>query len=130
MWRIITNKNPHTNTTGSVDVNDDGTVSILVPVDSLVTLTTLTSGVKGSFKHPSPASSAFPFPYADDFDGGEKTVGFSEANNFADQSGSFEFFTNHSSVDGHKNTLRQVRNNSLVCEWFKCWPLVVAAYCK
>jgi hypothetical protein len=50
-----------------VTVNTDGTVSISIPADSMVTLTTTTG--QGWVKpiQPVPASQPFPFPYADDF---------------------------------------------------------------
>ena len=45
----------------------DGTVSLELDVDSIYTLTTLTTGNKGSFPAPPPAA-VFPPAHVDDFD--------------------------------------------------------------
>ncbi|XP_061890718.1 galactocerebrosidase isoform X1 [Entelurus aequoreus] len=83
----------------------DGDFSLELCEDELYTLTTLTSGRKGSHPHP-PASSAFPKLYKDHFDVREPP--FSEAPNFADQTGVFEYFTNLTDPGPHVFTLRQV----------------------
>ena len=43
------------------------TVTVNLPVDTVVTLTTSSNGEKGSY--PVPASQPFPLPYKDDFNG-------------------------------------------------------------
>ncbi|XP_043930035.1 galactocerebrosidase-like [Protopterus annectens] len=75
-------------------------------VDEVYTLTTITTGHKGGFPNPPPESQPFPKKYKDDF-----TVlipPFSEAPNFADQSGVFEYYRNASDPGDHVFTLRQV----------------------
>lgn len=69
----------------------------------MITLSTVATAAKGKYADP-PPSSSFPIPYTETFD----NPIFSEASNFADQSGKFETFYNQSSTDGHKWTLRQV----------------------
>ncbi|XP_002122521.2 galactocerebrosidase [Ciona intestinalis] len=89
---------------GSVAVDKTGQVSIHLPIDSVITLSTITTAMKGSYPTP-PAPAEFPLPYSDSFD---KTPGFSEPFNFADQAGSYETFHNNTSDDGHEWTFRQV----------------------
>ena len=87
-------------------------MTVHLPVDVLVTLTTVATGNKG--RHPTPPPSGqLKLPYNDNFEISKPVDGqtvFSEANNWADQSGSFEYFTNQSetSAGGRRNTLRQV----------------------
>ncbi|XP_049626524.1 galactocerebrosidase [Suncus etruscus] len=75
--------------------------------DELFTLTTLTTGNKGSYPLP-PKSEPFPQVYADDFN--VDYPDFSEAPNFADQTGVFEYFVNTEDYGEHRFTLRQVLN--------------------
>ena len=64
----------------------NGSITLLVSPNALYTLSTL-NGTKGSFPEPVPARKAFPFPYADDFDGYAVS---SQASYLTDQAGSFE----------------------------------------
>ncbi|XP_002734950.1 galactocerebrosidase-like [Saccoglossus kowalevskii] len=80
----------------------NGTFSLLLGVDELYTLTTLSVGHKGQYPN-SPASEPFPLPYSDDF---EKYAEFSEADYFADQSGVFEI--RQSNDLEHGKVMRQV----------------------
>ncbi|XP_016045377.1 galactocerebrosidase isoform X3 [Erinaceus europaeus] len=75
--------------------------------DELFTLTTLTSGRKGSYPPP-PPSKPFPHSYKEDFN--VDYPFFSEAPNFADQTGVFEYFMNIEDPGEHRFTLRQVLN--------------------
>lgn len=75
--------------------------------DELFTLTTLTTGSKGSYPPP-PKSQPFPPTYTDDFN--VEYPFFSEAPNFADQTGVFEYFMNTEDPGEHRFTLRQVLN--------------------
>jgi galactosylceramidase len=65
---------------------ESGTFTISLPVDTVVTLSTLSGQQKGSFPD-IPPSTPFPLPYSDSFDSYPK---YSEAQYFADQSGVFE----------------------------------------
>ncbi|XP_069592492.1 galactocerebrosidase isoform X1 [Ranitomeya imitator] len=82
-----------------------GSFTLELDVDEVYTLTTLTSGHKGSYPNP-PASQSFPRKYKDDFN--VRNPPFSEAPCFADQSGVFEYFTNTSDPGDHVFTFRQV----------------------
>ncbi|XP_051724527.1 galactocerebrosidase [Ctenopharyngodon idella] len=83
-----------------------GYFSLEIDVDEVYTFTTVTNGQKGSYPDP-PPSAHFPKTYKDDFDvPGDKY--FSEAPNFADQTGVFEYFANLSDPGPHVFTLRQV----------------------
>ncbi|KAM4831108.1 galactocerebrosidase isoform X4 [Urocitellus parryii] len=75
--------------------------------DELFTLTTLTTGRKGSHPLP-PKSQSFPLSYKDDFN--VDYPFFSEPPNFADQTGVFEYYTNIEDKGEHHYTLRQVLN--------------------
>ncbi|MBZ3869119.1 Galactocerebrosidase [Sciurus carolinensis] len=75
--------------------------------DELFTLTTLTTGRKGSHPLP-PKSQSFPLTYKDDFN--VDYPFFSEAPNFADQTGVFEYYMNVEDPGEHRYTLRQVLN--------------------
>ncbi|XP_052227631.1 galactocerebrosidase-like [Dreissena polymorpha] len=78
----------------------DGRVKLQLNVDELVTLTTVTTGNKGSHPDP-PPDTEFPLPYKEDF---ENYVEDMEPYNFAQQTGVFEV---HS--DGnHGNMMRQM----------------------
>uniref|UniRef100_A0A8C9WK94 Galactocerebrosidase n=1 Tax=Scleropages formosus TaxID=113540 RepID=A0A8C9WK94_SCLFO len=83
----------------------DGTFSLDLDVDEVYTLTTITTGQKGA--HPAPPSST-PFPkiYKDDFN--VRNPPFTEAPDFADQTGVFEYFINLTDPGPHVFTLRQV----------------------
>ncbi|XP_020855953.1 galactocerebrosidase isoform X1 [Phascolarctos cinereus] len=83
----------------------NGTVTLKLGVDEVYTLTTITTGQKGSYPIP-PVSQPFPTSYKDDFN--IRNPPFSEAPNFADQTGVFEYFTNVEQVGDHAFTLRQV----------------------
>jgi galactosylceramidase len=71
---------------GSITVSDDGTFTVFLPVDTVMTITTLTGQRKGSYSS-IPPSAPFPVPYSDDFD---SYPDYGEAQYFADQSGVFE----------------------------------------
>uniref|UniRef100_A0A8D2JN57 Galactocerebrosidase n=1 Tax=Sciurus vulgaris TaxID=55149 RepID=A0A8D2JN57_SCIVU len=75
--------------------------------DELFTLTTLTTGRKGNHPLP-PKSQSFPLTYKDDFN--VDYPFFSEAPNFADQTGVFEYYMNVEDPGEHRYTLRQVLN--------------------
>ena len=64
----------------------DGSVSLAIGVEAMITLTTVASGRKGAPAAPIPASAPFPLPFEDDF------TGYAEdamAHFFSDQFGSF-----------------------------------------
>ncbi|KAG9481761.1 hypothetical protein GDO78_010797 [Eleutherodactylus coqui] len=82
-----------------------GLFTVELGVDEVYTLTTLTTGQKGSYPKP-PESQPFPRKYMDDFN--VRNPPFSEAPYFADQSGVFEYFTNTSDPGEHVFTFRQV----------------------
>ncbi|XP_030885315.1 galactocerebrosidase isoform X3 [Leptonychotes weddellii] len=88
-------------------LDSSGTFTLELQEDELFTLTTLTTGGKGSYPLP-PKSQPFPRIYKDDFDFDYPF--FSEAPNFADQTGVFEYFTNIEDPGEHRFTLRQVLN--------------------
>uniref|UniRef100_M3YAJ4 Galactocerebrosidase n=2 Tax=Mustela putorius furo TaxID=9669 RepID=M3YAJ4_MUSPF len=88
-------------------LDSGGTFTLELQEDELFTLTTLTTGTKGSYPLP-PKSMPFPQVYKDDFD--VDYPFFSEAPNFADQTGVFEYFTNIEDPGEHRFTLRQVLN--------------------
>ncbi|XP_060736458.1 galactocerebrosidase [Tachysurus vachellii] len=83
----------------------NGTFSLDLEVDEIYTLTTITTGSKGSYQEP-PSSAPFPKIYSDDFD--VSNPYFSEAPFFADQTGVFEYFNNLTDAGAHVYTLRQV----------------------
>ncbi|XP_036405723.1 galactocerebrosidase-like isoform X1 [Megalops cyprinoides] len=83
----------------------DGTFTLELDVDEVYTLTTLTTGVKGSYPAP-PASTPFPKSYKDDFN--VRNPAFTEAPDFADQTGVFEYYINLTDPGPHVFTLRQV----------------------
>ncbi|XP_066132408.1 galactocerebrosidase isoform X2 [Saccopteryx bilineata] len=88
-------------------LDTDGSFSLELQEDELFTLTTLTTGSKGSYPPP-PKSQPFPRVYKDDFN--VDYPFFSEAPNFADQTGVFEYFMNTEDPGEHRFTLRQVLN--------------------
>ncbi|XP_033990648.1 galactocerebrosidase isoform X2 [Trematomus bernacchii] len=83
----------------------DGLFTLSVAEDEVYTLTTVTSGQKGSYPG-SPPSARFPKQYKDNFD--VRNPPFSEAPNFADQTGVFEYYLNLTDPGAHSFTLRQV----------------------
>ncbi|CAM4571360.1 unnamed protein product [Lepidochelys olivacea] len=83
----------------------EGMFSLNLDVDEVYTLTTLMTGWKGTYPDP-PQSKPFPSNYKDDFN--IRNPPFSEAPNFADQTGVFEYFVNTSDPGDHIFTLRQV----------------------
>ncbi|XP_015246714.1 PREDICTED: galactocerebrosidase isoform X1 [Cyprinodon variegatus] len=83
----------------------DGLFNLNLAEDEIYTLTTIRTGQKGSFPQP-PPSARFPKVYKDDFD--VRNPPFSEAPNFADQTGVFEYYINLTDPGPHTFTLRQV----------------------
>ncbi|XP_038630677.1 galactocerebrosidase isoform X1 [Scyliorhinus canicula] len=83
----------------------NGSFSLQLKLDEICTITTISTGNRGSFPEP-PASKPFPKEYSDDFN--VETPPFSEAPNFADQTGVFEYFINYQDPGDHVFTLRQV----------------------
>ncbi|OPJ81598.1 galactocerebrosidase isoform B [Patagioenas fasciata monilis] len=82
-----------------------GSFSLDLNVDEVYTLTTLKTGQKCHCQEPPPPQ-PFPSNYKDDFN--IRNPPFSEAPNFADQTGVFEYFINTSDPGDHVFTLRQV----------------------
>ncbi|XP_005483199.3 galactocerebrosidase isoform X1 [Zonotrichia albicollis] len=82
-----------------------GRFSLDLDVDEVYTLTTLKTGWKCGYPEPPPPQ-PFPSIYSDDFN--IRNPPFSEAPNFADQTGVFEYFVNASDAGDHVFTLRQV----------------------
>ncbi|KAK1793143.1 hypothetical protein P4O66_011555 [Electrophorus voltai] len=83
----------------------NGSFTLDLNVDEVYTVTTVTTGQKGSYPEP-PPSAPFPKAYKDDFN--VQTPSFSEAPNFADQTGVFEYFMNLTDPGPHVYTLQQV----------------------
>uniref|UniRef100_A0A3B3DSA9 Galactocerebrosidase n=1 Tax=Oryzias melastigma TaxID=30732 RepID=A0A3B3DSA9_ORYME len=81
----------------------NGSFTLDLAEDEVYTLTTITTGTKGSYADP-PPSARFPKAYKDNFN----DPPFSEASNFADQTGVFEYFMNTSDPGPHVFTMRQV----------------------
>lgn len=102
---FVTNKTLLFRNLKPIKVNE-GSFSIEFDVDEVYTFTTLRNGQKGSYPDP-PPSASFPKSYKDNFDVLEHPH-FSEAPNFADQTGVFEYFTNLTDPGPHVFTLRQV----------------------
>nr|KAF6392048.1 galactosylceramidase [Pipistrellus kuhlii] len=92
---------------GSFLLDSSSSFTVELQEDELFTLTTLTTGSKGSYPPP-PKSQPFPPIYKDDFN--VEYPFFSEAPNFADQTGVFEYFMNMEDPGEHRFTLRQVLN--------------------
>ncbi|XP_047651778.1 galactocerebrosidase isoform X1 [Phacochoerus africanus] len=88
-------------------LDSSGSFTLELQEDELFTFTTLTTGNKGSYPPP-PKSQPFPCVYEDDFN--VDYPYFSEAPNFADQTGVFEYFMNIEDPGEHRFTLRQVLN--------------------
>ncbi|XP_071221550.1 galactocerebrosidase isoform X1 [Salvelinus alpinus] len=83
----------------------DGSFTLSLDVDEVYTLTTISTGQKGTYPDP-PASGPFPKVYKDDFNVANPS--FSEAPDFADQTGVFEYYINLTDAGPHVFTLRQV----------------------
>ncbi|XP_029316097.1 galactocerebrosidase isoform X2 [Cottoperca gobio] len=83
----------------------DGSFTLNLAEDEVYTLTTITTGQKGSCTG-SPPSARFPKAYKDNFN--VRNPPFSEAPNFADQTGVFEYYINMTDPGPHVFTLRQV----------------------
>ncbi|XP_048456350.1 galactocerebrosidase-like isoform X1 [Rhincodon typus] len=83
----------------------NGSFSLQLELDEMYTISTVNTGNRGSFPEP-PASTSFPKVYKDNFN--VESPPFSEAPNFADQTGVFEYFINYQDPGDHVFTLRQV----------------------
>ncbi|KAM6912912.1 galactocerebrosidase [Xenentodon cancila] len=83
----------------------DGSLTLSLAEDEVYTLTTITTGRKGSYPDP-PPSARFPKVYKDNFN--LRNPPFSEPPNFADQTGVFEYFINLTDPGPHVLTMRQV----------------------
>ncbi|XP_078090418.1 galactocerebrosidase-like isoform X2 [Mustelus asterias] len=83
----------------------NGSFSLQLKLDEICTITTISTGNRGSFPK-TPVSKPFPKVYKDDFN--VEVPPFSEAPNFADQTGVFEYFINYKDPGDHVFTLRQV----------------------
>uniref|UniRef100_A0A671XEQ6 Galactocerebrosidase n=1 Tax=Sparus aurata TaxID=8175 RepID=A0A671XEQ6_SPAAU len=83
----------------------NGSFTLHLAEDEVYTLTTVTTGQKGSYPDP-PPSAPFPKVYKDDFN--VRNPPFSEAPDFADQTGVFEYYINMTDPGPHVFTLRQV----------------------
>ncbi|XP_066550276.1 galactocerebrosidase isoform X2 [Amia ocellicauda] len=82
-----------------------GSFTLNLNVDEVYTLTTLKTGNKGTYPKP-PDSAPFPKQYKDNFN--VRNPAFTEAPDFADQTGVFEYFINMTDPGDHVFTLRQV----------------------
>uniref|UniRef100_A0A8C4N899 Galactocerebrosidase n=1 Tax=Eptatretus burgeri TaxID=7764 RepID=A0A8C4N899_EPTBU len=82
-----------------------GTFTLELGIDEIYTVTSVATGRHGQHPDP-PGPQPFPVLYGDNFD--VVFPQFSEAPNFADQTGVFEYFTNSSDHGSHISTLRQV----------------------
>ncbi|XP_075963105.1 galactocerebrosidase isoform X4 [Anarhichas minor] len=83
----------------------NGSLTLELAEDEVYTLTTMTTGQKGSYPD-SPPSARFPKVYTDHFN--VRNPPFSEAPDFADQTGVFEYYINMTDPGPHVFTLRQV----------------------
>uniref|UniRef100_A0AAQ5YF47 Galactocerebrosidase n=1 Tax=Amphiprion ocellaris TaxID=80972 RepID=A0AAQ5YF47_AMPOC len=83
----------------------NGSFTLSLAEDEVYTLTTITTGNKGSYPDP-PPSAPFPKVYKDNFDVCE-SKGL-DAPDFADQTGVFEYYVNLTDPGPHLFTLRQV----------------------
>ncbi|XP_051795591.1 galactocerebrosidase isoform X2 [Acanthochromis polyacanthus] len=83
----------------------NGSFTLSLAEDEVYTLTTIITGHKGSYPEP-PPSAPFPKVYKDNFD--VLNPPFSEAPDFADQTGVFEYYVNLTDPGPHLFTLRQV----------------------
>eukprot|EP00759_Apiculatamorpha_spiralis_P041702 PhF_6_TR40219/c0_g1_i1/m.59754/K01202/GALC; galactosylceramidase len=85
-----------------INVAADGTFTINIPIDTIITLTTITTGKKGSFLTPTKPS-LFPATYKNDF---ESCPISKEGTYFADQNGIFECYPSGDAA--HNTVLRQM----------------------
>ncbi|XP_022606171.1 galactocerebrosidase isoform X2 [Seriola dumerili] len=83
----------------------NGSFTLNLAEDEVYTLTTITTGQKGSYPDP-PPSARFPKVYKDNFN--VRNPPFSEAPDFADQTGVFEYYINLTDPGPYTFTLRQV----------------------
>ncbi|XP_049452224.1 galactocerebrosidase isoform X2 [Epinephelus fuscoguttatus] len=83
----------------------NGSFTLNLAEDEVYTLTTMSTGQKGSYPDP-PPSTRFPKVYKDNFN--VRDPPFSEAPHFADQTGVFEYYINMTDPGPHVFTLRQV----------------------
>ncbi|XP_019958630.2 galactocerebrosidase isoform X1 [Paralichthys olivaceus] len=83
----------------------DGSFTLNMAEDEVYTVTTITTGQKGSYPKP-PPSARFPKVYRDNFN--IRNPPFTEAPDFADQTGVFEYYVNLTDPGPHVFTLRQV----------------------
>ncbi|XP_033499130.1 galactocerebrosidase isoform X2 [Epinephelus lanceolatus] len=83
----------------------NGSFTLNLAEDEVYTLTTMSTGQKGSYPDP-PPSTRFPKVYKDNFN--VRDPPFSEAPYFADQTGVFEYYINMTDPGPHVFTLRQV----------------------
>ncbi|XP_056249719.1 galactocerebrosidase isoform X2 [Seriola aureovittata] len=83
----------------------NGSFTLNLAEDEVYTLTTITTGEKGSYPDP-PPSARFPKVYKDNFN--VRNPPFSEAPDFADQTGVFEYHINLTDPGPYTFTLRQV----------------------
>ncbi|XP_046874238.1 galactocerebrosidase isoform X1 [Hypomesus transpacificus] len=83
----------------------DSSFTLTLDIDEVYTITTITTGQKGTYPDP-PPSAPFPKVYQDDFN--IPIHPFSEAPNFADQTGVFEYYMNLTDPGPHLFTMRQV----------------------
>ncbi|XP_067099054.1 galactocerebrosidase isoform X2 [Osmerus mordax] len=83
----------------------DSSFTLTLDIDEVYTITTITTGQKGTYPDP-PPSAPFPKVYQDDFN--VSIHPFSEAPNFADQTGVFEYYMNLTDPGPHLFTMRQV----------------------
>lgn len=86
-----------------VAVGADGSFSVTMPVDSIATVSTVTTAVKGSFAAPPPPPTLFPAAHTDDF---EACAPSSEGGLFTDQNGIFE--CEQSGDPAHGMVMRQM----------------------
>jgi hypothetical protein len=83
---------------GTVTLDADGSFTLVIPPDSMLTVSTITTAAHGSHPPPPPAA-PFPLPYSDSFDAGAYD---SVPRYWSDESGSFAL---------RNGTLAQVRNS-------------------
>ncbi|XP_014666372.1 PREDICTED: galactocerebrosidase-like [Priapulus caudatus] len=79
----------------------NGSVTVFLDADVIMTLTTVTTGHHGSFQEP-PASASFPLPYTDDFESYDVSA---EPYNLAQQAGVWEVVLSNHLL--HQHVIRQ-----------------------
>lgn len=85
VWR--TNETHHFWQDTNTVIANDGTLSIFIPRDSIVTVSTVATARHGVPSNPVPPSSNFPLPYTDNFDSYPEDT--TPVRYFADETGSF-----------------------------------------